>query len=62
MDSQLKANLEAKMQEWIEENCEDINTYWPSNAAELMAIAAGSTVDAMVSLSDYLRKEQGCEI
>ena len=52
------ADLENLMERWINDHCEDINTYWGDRTAQLMARAAASVVDSMVDVCKVLQKEK----
>lgn len=60
MNTQLKARLEIKIQEWIDENCEE--DYWPQIwmgdfTVELMATAAMSVFNACQDSQEYAERE-----
>lgn len=47
-----KAQLEDIVEEWIGSHCEDIDVWWPDNAAEKMTAAAVSLVESWKDAQD----------
>lgn len=54
MPAQTFSNLEAKIQEWLDDECgnETLNPtpWWPDETAHIMAVAAAAVVDGIVGV------------
>ena len=58
MKRKLFDELQWKIQEWVDDNCEDdiwIDAWWPECGAELMATAARMVADALVAERKYIK-------
>jgi hypothetical protein len=58
MNTAYKAHLEAKIQQWVNEHCEDMDFLWHPNIVRQMTDAAELVLDASIQAQQFGIDEQ----